>query len=439
MDWTGRARLAAFLILGGATPALAQDAPPPVEGGAPPDEAPPGEPSPSEAEATRAREEADMAAALQQAEGPAAGVETARAPASEGTGATASSRGLSNLLNPAISGNGLLLAGYSSRDEEDAVEERADLETGLSIQELEVALSAIIDPFLRADMVLTASAEEIGFEEAYVTTLEIPHLAVRGGLIKAAVGRHNILHSHAFPFLTGPLPWRALLGPEGLAAPGVSVDLLIPLPWYTELNLQVLDDHFGEPWAILANQTPDDPDTEIDESLDRRALEDLAYVAHLKTLFDLSASTTLEVGATVVGGRNAFDGWTSLVAGDMTVKWRPVAAARYTSFDWQTEVLWLDRGHAPGEDPIGGAHTHLRYQFAQQWWVQGRGAVLGIPGSKDERVWRGEALAAFVPDEFSALRLQYGLERAQAEGASFVHDVFLQVIFSMGPHPAHAY
>lgn len=421
-------RLLALATLGWASSALAQEAQT--------------DPPPADEDAARRQEEAEMAAALGQAQTPSSAApesQTPAAPPGEGSGATASSRGLSNLLNPAISANGLLLAGYSTRDDADAVEDRADLETGFAIQELEVAFSAIIDPFIRGDMVLTASAEEIGFEEAYVTTLELPRVNIRGGLIKAAFGRHNQLHTHAFPFLTGPLPWRAVLGPEGIAAPGVSFDVLLPLPFYAEVNAQVLDDHFGETWGILSNPTPDDPDTPNDESLDRRKLEDLAYVGHLKTLFELSSSSTLELGASYVGGRNAFGGWTSLVGGDVTVKWRPLTAERYTSFDWLTEYFWVDRPRAPGEDPIGGAQTHLRYQFAQQWWVQGRVAVLGLPGPRDARTWRGEALAAFVPSEFSALRLQYGIERAQREGAPFVHDVFLQVIFSMGPHPAHAY
>lgn len=428
----------ALATLGWASPVLAQEAPtdpPPVE------TAPASSP---DDEAARRREEAEMAAALGQAQAQAPSTspttaETPAAPAAEGTGATSASRGLSNLLNPAISANGLFLAGVSTRDDDAGVEARGDLATGLAVQELEVAFSAVVDPFIRGDLVLAASADEIGFEEAFVTTLELPRVNIRGGLIKAAFGRHNQLHTHAFPFLTGPLPWRAVLGPEGLTAAGVSFDVLLPLPFFAEVNAQVLDDHFGEEWRILANPTPDDPDTPNDESLDRRKLEDLAYVGHLKTLFELSASSTLELGASYVGGRNAFGGWTSLVGGDVTVKWRPLTAERYTSFDWLTEYFWVDRPRAPGEDPRGGAQTHLRYQFAQRWWVQGRGAVLGLPGPRDERTWRGEALAAFVPSEFSALRLQYGLERAQREGAPFVHDVFVQVIFSMGPHPAHAY
>jgi hypothetical protein len=285
--------------------------------------------------------------------------------------------------------------------------------------------------------VLAASADEIGFEEAVVTTLEIPRLTIRGGHFKAALGRHNVLHTHAFPFLTAPLPARALLGAEGLSDPGVSFELLVPLPWFVELDVQAFD---GQ-WGIFEGGVPDDPATPtVDETVpDRRERTDLAYVARLRTLLDLADTTTLELGASYVGGRNGHGGWAHVVAGDLTLKWRPIARARYTGFEWQTEWLSVDRRGAPDEAPTGGGSTLVRYQFDQRWWAQMRGAVLGIPGPRDARTWRGEALVALVPSEFSALRLQYGIERAQADGAPLVHEVFLQMVFSIGPHPGHAY
>jgi hypothetical protein len=81
----------------------------------------------------------------------------------------------------------------------------------------------------------------------------------------------------------------------------------------------------------------------------------------------------------------------------------------------------------------------LRYQFAQRWWVQGRGAILGVPEADSPRTVRGEALAAFVPSEFSAIRLQYALEKTEGAALAAVHEIFAQVVFSVGPHPAHAY
>lgn len=352
-------------------------------------------------------------------------------------GASASSHGLSTLLNPAISANALFLGGHTTReDRDDEGEGAGDLPTGLHLQEAELRVSAIVDPYFRADFTLAATEDEIGFEEAFLSTTEIPRLTLRAGQMYANIGRHNILHTHAFPFLTAPLPWRVLFGPEPLKDPGVSLDVLLPLPFFAEINAQIFD---GD-WAPLAGSMVDDPATAADETApDARRDRDLAYVGHLKTLFDLSASSTLELGGSYVGGRNGFGKWTHVIAGDMTLKWRPITAERYTSVDWTTEYVYVDRGGAPTDGEVGGAYTSLRYQFGQRWWVQARGALLGLPAGEAGRTTRAEALLAFVPSEFSALRLQYAFERPETAGADPIHEVMLQAIVSIGSHPSHAY
>src|SRR4029079_17628476 len=71
---------------------------------------PPAEEPPAQDEAARAQEEAEIAAELSSIQGNAAEEEPPPPP----PGGNASSRGLSNLMNPAISAVGLLLGGYSN-------------------------------------------------------------------------------------------------------------------------------------------------------------------------------------------------------------------------------------------------------------------------------------------------------------------------------------
>lgn len=342
--------------------------------------------------------------------------------------------GLSNSLNPSISANGLFLAGWSSRHDEEAGEhsesEHSDeghggLETGLFVQEVEVLLSSVVDPYFRADLALAAHADEIGFEEAYLTTLSLPMISLRVGQMFATVGRHNRLHTHAFPFIEAPMPWSALLGSEGLSDPGLSAELLLPTPFYAELTGQAFmgDWHFLEP-------------TEADEA-DARENSDFGYVGHLKTLWEVGESTTIEIGGSYVGGRAASGDWSHLAGADLTLKWRPIQAERYTGLDWTVEYLVADAGSSEHSGAEGGGYSSLRYQFGQRWWVQGRGALLGFPEAERGTNWKTEALIGFIPSEFSALRLQYAYE--QSEGEDPVQQLFLQAVFSIGSHPAHAY
>ncbi len=344
----------------------------------------------------------------------------------------ATARGLSNAFNPSISATTTILGGGTNRPhapESDHEEGSGDLASGFGLQEVEIRLGAIVDPYFRADVTLAGNLEEIGFEEAYLTTISMPWVNIRAGKMLANLGHHNLVHTHAFPFLTAPVPWRVLLGPEGLRDPGVSADILLPLPFFAEVNAQA----FNGEWLPMEGGSDDGlaPDARRDE--------DLAYLGHVKTLFDLTESMTAGIGGTYAGGRNGYDDLTSIVGGDLRLKWRPIGAERYTSFEWTTEYLSVHRRGAPTDTHAGGLYTALRCQFAQRWWVQGRGSLLGIPKGETGRVWRGEALLALIPSEFSALRLQYAFETSEDGPSDRVHELHLQAIVSIGSHPSHSY
>lgn len=395
---------------------------------------------PASRPSSTAEEEAEIAEALARLEGAVPHTATSLAP-TVGTGRTptrSGGRGLSNLLNPSISANGLLLVGWSSRDDTEIApatpQDVGNLETGFHVQEIELRVSSVVDHYFRADITIAADTSEIGVEEAMLTTLDLPWVTMRGGLIMAALGRHNRHHTHAYPFITAPLPWRELLGPEGLKDPGISAEILLPLPFYLEFIGQV----FRGEWAPFQGELEDDATTPQDESQpDFRQERDFVYLGHLKALFELGDTATLEVGASYLGGRNGFGRWSNVAGANLSIKWKPLESERYLELDWTSEFLWVHRPGAPENVRRGGGYTSLRFQFARRWWVQARGAMLGLPKGDQPVRWRAEALAAFIPSEFSAFRLQYGIE--QADKSNAIHEVFFQTIFSIGPHPPHSY
>jgi hypothetical protein len=318
-----------------------------------------------------------------------------------------------NSFNPDIGINLLFLNQISNQDRS---------EDGMKLQEAELQFSSDVDAYFSAKALFSVSSENgtygIEPEEAYAQSLSIPHLTIILGKSKMPLGKHNQLHSHAFPFINPPLVNTAILGEEGLNETGIGVSGLIPLPWFSELNLNYTQ---GENADLFAN-----PGT-----------ENKAIIGRFRNLWDLSDSTTLEFGVSGASGKNTDDLETTLFGADLTLKWRPVEGGKYHAFEWASEVLEKDRRGAT-DGRLSGAVSHVKYQFAQRWYVQYRLDYLGLikPDSMN-LTQRHTALVAFLPSEFSGIRLQY--ENIDDGQPVKEERALLQFNISMGAHPAHTY
>jgi hypothetical protein len=148
----------------------------------------------------------------------------------------------------------------------------------------------------------------------------------------------------------------------------------------------------------------------------------------------------LEIGHSYIAGRNSDPRHrlSQAVGLDLTLKWRPLQRAREKGLIWQSEYLYFSQGRGPEEFTRGGGlYSSLQYQFAQRWWVQGRHDLLGVPKFEDGRKHRWSTLLAFVPSEFSAIRLQHSY--TTQERGSPLNQVLLQFNYTIGSHPAHHY
>lgn len=301
---------------------------------------------------------------------------------------------------------------------------------GFSLQEAELQFSADVDPYLRGVALMSVSQEagttEFGFEpeEVYAESISIPVVTIRGGKFKLALGKHNQLHTHAFPFVDAPLIHQQLLGDEGLNEVGLSTAVLIPVSWYSEIILQVFspsnEDLFNSPSS-----------------------RDVGGLARLKNLWDLTDDLTLELGLSGTMGKNQFDEFSSVIASDLTMKWRPAEGGKYHALIWSTEYLdglrhgLTDATTSASAEKLGGLVTWLQYQMAERWWVQGRYEYVGIPHSNSiSTETKQSALIGFFPSEFSGFRVQYDHNRSLGKSD---HTVALQMNVSIGAHPAHAY
>jgi hypothetical protein len=358
----------------------------------------------------------------------------------------------SSLLNPALSVILDTYAGYYGKNRADfealrlpvAGDDPSAAREGFGVQEVELAASAAIDPYLEGAMFLTVpNLDGIEVEEAYLVTTALPgNLQLKAGTFRSQVGRNNTQHLHLQNFTRRPLMTALLFGADGLRGPGAQASLLLPLPWFATF--------YAEAFSLGA---PDDPTLVATfGGGERETPRNLTYTAVLEQYWDLGENTSLLLGLNFATGKlfdcptttcdpatpGALDGpRTYLEGGDLYFKWKPANVAQtYASFQWTTE--FFARTVADGGPTEGAGYTEPVVQFARRWYVGGRLDVTGLPSGKFiPRRYGYAGSLTFAPSEFSRFRLY--AQELTGPGVPSSTVGFLQAEFSMGAHGAHPF
>ena len=320
---------------------------------------------------------------------------------------------LSKIFNPdlAVIGNFLGAAGRN----------RVAPAPALDMRETETSLQAIVDPYARADFFFALSQEGIDLEEGYVTFPTLPGgVLMKAGKLRGAFGKVNTMHTHLLPWTDRPLVTQNLLGgDEGISDAGISVARLLTNPW---IFLEATGEVYGGDSALF-------------RSYERR---DLTYVGHLRGYQDISESSNLEVGGSLVYGHNdaGTSATTRILGMDGTFRYRPLRRAIYQRLLARTELAWSRRSEFDGANAFG-AYLAAEYQLSRRWFGGARydySARATQPDAKDSGTsW----LLTYWPSEFSQIRGQY--RRTNYAEGSTANEVFFQFLFSIGAHGAHAF
>jgi hypothetical protein len=325
-------------------------------------------------------------------------------------------------FNPDLSVNGLFLDRSGNRGNDPS----AANPNGFSFQEAELQFTSDIDTYMRGTALLSvgptsANEFEISPEEVYLESLTIPQVTLKAGRFKTAIDKHNMLHSHAYPFIDAPLANTELLG-EDLTEPGVSAAFLIPVSWYMDFTVQSVR---GQNPNLFGNTSPNAT----------------VNLGRLNNLWEINDSLTTEFAVSYGQGKNSNEMESKIWGSDLIFKWRPTILGTYHAIKWTTQYLAGIKGNMPDSEISKGITTYLQYQLDQRWWVQGRTEYfdrLNTTGGAPFVVKRkSSALVAFDPSEFSEFRLQYDHFRDDLPTAE--QRVTLQMNFVMGAHPAHSY
>jgi hypothetical protein len=336
----------------------------------------------------------------------------------------------SNLTNPAIGFNALFLA-QAAHD--------LDEPYGPQFQGAEISLLSVVDQHWSLWANIAFTPEGVDPEEVYATTTRIPAIQLKIGKLRATFGKHGLLHTHAFPFVQAPIIMANTIGEEGFKAAGMEAAWLTPAPWYCELTGGIYQ----------ATEVDDEHPLDFGSS----EHENVPFLGHLKNVVDLTDNTTMELGASALAGKG-MDGSTHAACGaDLT--FRNVPARQSSQRGWILQGEYIEKGTAPGgtySRKQHGWYASYQYRFSQVWWTGLRveeafdsftdvltDASTGdpVPG----RIRRVSANIAWTPSEFSFVRLEYSIAKADDGNGNTPLDrrLMVQMCYTIGYHPAHAY
>jgi len=353
-------------------------------------------------------------------------------------------------LNPEISVTGDVL--FSSRQDT-----TSDESSDFDFRTLGIHIESWLDPYSRfkAAIPVTESGTELG--EGYMTLYDVADdLNLTFGKFRQQFGVVNRWHKHGLDQVDFPLALRQIFGSGGLNQSGLSLDWLMPPA--------------GDASQQLTFQLTDGSNSRLfgDNARNRPSL-----LAHYKNYRDLSKDTYLECGLTGLVGWN--DEWdiqggtkqnsgemTTVLGADLSVLWEPAEKMRYRNVEWRSEAYWLNREllapDGSGSDTINawGLYSYLQTKISRTTDIGIRGdfyvpdtksyANLSSPlslsplavTSDNPYLWQVSPYITWWQSPFVKFRAEYdysngkGIENPE-------HVIWLQVIFSAGPHKHERY
>ena len=299
----------------------------------------------------------------------------------------------------------------------------------LSLQESEVSLQAIVDPYARADFFLAIGEEGIEVEEGYVTFSGIPGGFVpKVGKMRASFGRVNQFHNHTLPWVDRPLVTFNLLGGSlqeadvGIKDAGISISRILP--------------SFG---GIFFDATGEVFRGDSGSLFKASRRSDASVVGHLRAYRDLTESTNLEVGGSYARGHNDLGSSfiTQLYGLDATLRWKPLRRAIYHSFAARTELFWSRREEVATTQRAFGYFASLEYRLDRRWFVGGRYDWSERARNAAQHDSGGSLVLTYWPSEFNQIRGQ--LRRTRYAEGTTANEFLFQFLFTLGSHGAHPF
>jgi hypothetical protein len=307
-------------------------------------------------------------------------------------------------------------------------------------EELELAFSGYLNPYMKADLYLGIHgvAGPFELEEGCASVVRGIPVQLKFGKYLLDFGRINTQHPHQWGWLERPLMYRTVFGDDGAGVIGLGASRLQAIgDNAVTLSLSAFRSDFFE---IPAH----DAETEDDHAHGGEGVTDIGGSGRLSIFRSFTENTHVELGGSALAARydyeHGLDTW--LVGGDFKFRWRPDT---YRSFNLIAETLYSEREVKHVEDENAedvtawGAFSSAELRFRKKYDV---GAY--ADWTQDAYVQDAETTAlggyfGFMPvEETARFSLVYRHEESDLY-AGAGDSVTFQVLWSLGPHKPHPF
>ena len=207
------------------------------------------------------------------------------------------------------------------------------------------------------------------------------------------------------------------LGDHGLVGEGLSLGYLLPLPFFCQVEIGG--------WRV-AGHTHEEGSACADEF----ALANTVYTARLWTSFSTGETSELELGGSAGIGNGSHylehQDDVKIYGLDLTYKLWP---SSYERLIFQNELLYLVRQVPVGELKRYGFYNYLGYRLSKYYDVGLRYDWTENAFPENETTSKISGIFTNNLTEMTKIRLQYSYN---IEAGS--HEVYLQLVFGIGPH-----
>ncbi len=285
-------------------------------------------------------------------------------------------------------------------------------------REFEVGFQSALDPYSSTKIFVSLENGEVSVEEGYAYWTGLPgHLRLDVGKFRQQFGELNRWHLHALPETEYPLALRTYLGGDGLSGTGASLYRAIGGLGTHELMLQL---------------TRSASDADLFGGAGRPT-----YLAHLLNFWQLSRSSYIQVGGTVLYGTDPDSSLRTTVGGlEFRFTARPPQQALYREWTLRGELYALRREYAGNGLTRLGGYLSTTYKLGQRW-------IAGLRYDYVEQPDGSGIVRQLIPSltlwesEWVYLRAQYTYARDVFAATS--NQIALQAVWATGPHKHETY